>query len=91
MDQINKAPHYNVGSIEVIEVIDDWNLNFKLGNAIKYIGRCNHKGTKVQDLRKAIRYIEMEIEKEEKGPGMTVKEFAEQASQINKTLTSPVK
>ena len=61
-DLIHKASHYNYGSIEVIDVIRDWNLNFCLGNTLKYIARADHKGTAIQDLRKAKEYINMEIE-----------------------------
>lgn len=62
-DQINSPSHYTQGNIEVIEVIEDWKLNYNLGNAIKYIGRCEHKGNKKQDLEKAIWYIKREIER----------------------------
>lgn len=58
--------HYKQGKIEVIDLIDAYNLNFNLGNAVKYIARCNYKdngSSKVNDLRKAIWYIEREIEK----------------------------
>ena len=58
--------HYKQGKIEVIDLIDAYNLNFNLGNAVKYIARCNYKDNgsyKVNDLRKAIWYIEREIEK----------------------------
>lgn len=58
-----KCKHYNFGTIEVIDVIEDWNLNFCIGNAIKYIGRCEHKGHKKEDLEKAKWYIEREIKK----------------------------
>lgn len=34
---VNHPKHYNFGTIEVIDVIEDWNLNFCLGKAIKYI------------------------------------------------------
>ena len=65
--------HYKQGKIEVIDLIDAYNLNFNLGNAVKYIARYNYKkincpncgestSTKVNDLRKAIWYIEREIE-----------------------------
>ena len=64
-DNVNHPTHYNMGSIEVIEVIDDWGLGFELGNAVKYIGRAGHKGKKTEDLRKAIWYIEREIAKTE--------------------------
>lgn len=63
-DQVNSPAHYNQGKIEVIEVIEDWQLNFHLGNAIKYIARCGHKENKEQDLKKAIWYIERELKNE---------------------------
>ena len=62
-DNVNNPTHYNTGTIEVITVIEDWKLNFNLGNAIKYIGRCEHKENKKQDLEKAKWYIEREIRK----------------------------
>ena len=63
---IDHPSHYNVGSIEAIDVIEDWNLGFSLGNAVKYICRAGHKGnsTKLQDLQKVAWYINREIEKE---------------------------
>ena len=51
----------------MIDVIEAFNLNFKLGNAIKYILRAGKKDSITQDLRKAIWYIEREIIKIEKG------------------------
>jgi hypothetical protein len=63
IDPVKKPAHYNQGKFEVIEIIEDLNLNFNLGNAIKYIARCNHKGNKKQDLEKSIWYIEREISK----------------------------
>lgn len=62
-DNVNSPTHYNKGNIEVIEVIDDWKLNFNLGNAIKYIARCEYKENKKQDLEKAKWYIERELQK----------------------------
>lgn len=61
MDSVNNPKHYNVGDIEVIDFIDSWGLNFNLGNAIKYISRCDYKGNKIEDLEKAIYYIKREI------------------------------
>lgn len=61
--QVNSPKHYNVGKIEVIEAIEEWKLNFNLGNAIKYIARCEHKENKKQDLEKAKWYIERELRK----------------------------
>lgn len=65
-DTVKSLSYYNMGDIEVIEVIEDWKLNFNLGNAIKYIARCEHKGTKKQDLEKAKWYIERELQKVDK-------------------------
>ena len=42
--------HYKQGKVEVIDLIEAYNLNFNLGNAIKYIARCNYKNDKVSDL-----------------------------------------
>ena len=63
MSNVNHPSHYNFGTIEVIDVIEDWNLNFCLGNAIKYIARCAYKGHKKEDLEKAKWYIEKELKK----------------------------
>lgn len=60
-----KVNHYLQGSIEPIDFINSHGFNFNLGNAIKYITRCNHKGTKREDLQKAIDYINFELEKEQ--------------------------
>ena len=61
---VNHPSHYNKGKYEVIDVIDDWNLDFSLGNAIKYIARCNYKENKIEDLKKAVWYIQHEIDNE---------------------------
>lgn len=62
---VDHPKHYNIGAIEVIDAIEDWNLNFCLGNAVKYIARCEHKGHKKEDLEKAIWYLKRELQKEE--------------------------
>ena len=62
---VDHPSHYNQGSYEVIDVIEDWNLNFCLGNAIKYIARSEYKGHKKEDLEKAIWYLKRELQKEE--------------------------
>ena len=55
--------HYTRGSIEVWDFIRDQQLNYHLGNAIKYICRAGFKSpdTKVDDLKKAIHYLENEL------------------------------
>lgn len=60
---ISHPSHYCDGrKYEPRKVISDWKLNFNLGCAIKYLSRAGRKGDKVEDLRKAIQYIEFEIE-----------------------------
>lgn len=63
-DLVNHPSHYTEGKIEVIDFIEDKKLGYHLGNACKYICRCRLKNDgrdKVQDLRKAIWYIERQI------------------------------
>ena len=59
-EQVNHPSHYQQG-IEPIEVIESWELNFSLGNAIKYILRSPYKGKQIEDLEKARWYIDREI------------------------------
>ena len=60
---VNHPAHYNKNDIEVIDVIEAYNLNFRLGNVIKYILRSDLKGNKKQDLEKALWYLKREVEK----------------------------
>ena len=61
VDMVNHPPHYKAGGIETIDFIEAKELGFNLGNAVKYITRSELKGTKVEDLRKAVWYLEREI------------------------------
>ena len=54
--------YYKRGSIQVWDFIRDQELNFHLGNVIKYICRAGHKDNDIQDLQKAIHYLQNEIE-----------------------------
>jgi len=54
--------YYRRGSIQVWDFIRDQGLNFHLGNAIKYICRAGYKDSKVEDLKKAIHYLQNELE-----------------------------
>jgi len=54
--------YYKRGSIQVWDFIRDQGLNFHLGNAIKYICRAGYKDSKVEDLQKAIHYLQNELE-----------------------------
>jgi CO dehydrogenase/acetyl-CoA synthase alpha subunit len=60
-----KGPaYYQRGSINVWDFIRDQGLNFHLGNAIKYICRSGFKDSKINDLEKAIHYLENELHHE---------------------------
>ena len=56
--------HYTRGSIEVWDFIRDQDLNYHLGNAIKYVCRAGFKSTetKAADLKKAIHYLQNELD-----------------------------
>ena len=56
--------YYQRGSINVWDFIRDQQLNFHLGNAIKYICRGGYKDSKIDDLAKAIHYLSNELEHE---------------------------
>ena len=59
----NKGPsYYKRGKTQVWDFIRDNDLSFHLGNAIKYIVRAGFKHDKEEDLRKAIHYLENELE-----------------------------
>ncbi len=62
-DAVNHPSHYTKGKIEVADFIADQKLNFDRGNAVKYVCRAGSKDPdkEVQDLKKAIWYIEHEI------------------------------
>ncbi len=62
-DLINKPNHYTAGSIEVLDFIEAWDLDFCAGNVIKYVSRSPYKGSELQDLKKAKFYIERIIQK----------------------------
>ena len=62
-DNVNHPSHYTDGKIEVIDFIEDKNLGFCLGNAVKYIARAGKKDPtkEVEDLKKAEWYIKRRI------------------------------
>nr|DAI31791.1 MAG TPA: nucelotide kinase [Caudoviricetes sp.] len=64
-EKVNHPSHYNAGKIEVIDFIEDQNLNFNLGNAVKYISRAGKKDPVKfrEDLEKAIWYLNRELKK----------------------------
>jgi hypothetical protein len=61
-DVINHPSHYTqYKGVEVIDITEK--LNFNRGNAVKYIARAGFKaeGTEIQDLEKALWYVERQI------------------------------
>ena len=65
-DAVDHPPHYtsHPSGVECIAVTE--HMNFCLGNAVKYIWRADEKGKAIQDLKKAIWYLEREIARREK-------------------------
>ena len=65
-EMINHPAHYNTGKFEVIDVIEDWQLEFHEGTVIKYVARAKHKHNtlagRIQDLEKAAWYLLRRIE-----------------------------
>jgi hypothetical protein len=69
---IKDPDHYCAGRrYEPRKVIMDWGLNWNLGNAVKYISRFGRKNEAdcIDDLRKAIQYLQFEIEDRQVKPG----------------------
>jgi Protein of unknwon function (DUF3310) len=73
---VNHPPHYTSGGIETIDFIEAKGLGFALGNAVKYIVRkgkkvfdnnVDSKLQQIQDLEKAIWYLQHEIQNLKKG------------------------
>jgi len=63
MEAVNHPPHYQANGIEVIDIIESFDLNFNLGNTIKYVLRAGKKGNKKEDLEKAVWYLKRELNK----------------------------
>lgn len=73
-DSVNHPSYYADGNIEVIDYIEDKNLGYHLGTAIKYISRAGKKREQgmtdkekeIQDLQKAVWFINRKIEQLQK-------------------------
>lgn len=65
-DGVNHPPHYtnHPSGVECITITE--HMGFNLGNAIKYVWRADLKADALEDLRKAIWYIDREIQKRER-------------------------
>ena len=62
---VDKPSHYTVGGLMPIVFIEDWELGFCPGNAVKYIARAGRKdpAKHIEDLKKARWYLDHEIER----------------------------
>lgn len=69
-EQVNHPQHYGgeENQYEAIKVIEAWELDFHLGNTVKYISRAGKKeiDKELQDLKKALWYLQRKIENLEK-------------------------
>lgn len=65
-DSVNHPPHYtkHPSGIECIQITE--HMNFNLGNAVKYIWRADLKNDAIEDLKKAVFYLNREINRREK-------------------------
>lgn len=64
-EKVNHPTHYQSTSLEAIEVIEDYDLNFSLGSAFKYLVRCGRKPGEdtLEDLDKAVWYLKRELDR----------------------------
>lgn len=60
---VNNPQHYGgkENPYEAIKVIEAWELDFHLGNAVKYIARLGKKDDTLQELKKARWYLDRKI------------------------------
>lgn len=66
VEAVAHPSHYNFSKYEPVNVIREWQLNFNLGNVIKYVARAGRKDNIIQDLKKARQYLDFEIQALEK-------------------------
>jgi len=65
-DNVNHPEHYKTGGIETIDFIEAKSLGYHLGNVVKYVTRADHKGNRLEDLKKAQWYLNRAISNLEK-------------------------
>ena len=65
-DPVNSPTHYTAGGIETIDYIEAKQLNYHLGNVVKYVSRAGKKNEMLEDLKKAKWYLDREIQRLEK-------------------------
>jgi len=65
-DNVNHPEHYKMGGIETIDFIEAKSLGYHLGNVVKYVTRADHKGNRLEDLKKAQWYLNRAVANLEK-------------------------
>ena len=65
-DPVNHPAHYNSHPSGVECITITRHMNFNIGNAVKYLWRAGLKGSTIEDLKKAVWYINDEIKRLEK-------------------------
>lgn len=88
-EMVNHPAHYGGedNPYEVIKIIEHYNLGFALGNSVKYILRCEFKGTPLEDLKKAQWYLNREITNREREANNAASE-ARDVSDLGELLAS---
>lgn len=82
MDEVNHPRHYteHPSGVECITITE--HMNFNLGSAFKYIWRADLKGNSIQDLKKAVWYVEREI-------GLRTRSLQQPDSTLDEKTNSP--
>lgn len=94
-EKIDHPPHYTFGTIEPIDVIEDWDLDYHEGCAVKYIARAGLKegSSELEDLKKAQWYLGRKIQnlQTEEDADNLIKDLREAAKELKKEGESGTK
>jgi hypothetical protein len=66
-DPVNNPAHYTHGKFEPIDVAEDWKLGYHLSTVLKYLNRAEHKGKRLEDLKKAQWFLNRYVQGVEDG------------------------
>jgi len=66
MNSVDNPSHYLGKKLSAIDIIEDFELNFHLGNVVKYSLRAGKKIDELEDLNKALWYLKRHITNVEK-------------------------
>ena len=87
-DPVNHPDHYTEGGIETIDYIEAKGFNYHLGNAIKYISRAGLKEDEIEDIKKAIWYLNRYLNKCKTSPSQSTE--LEGTSRSKKSHSDPL-